>query len=195
MSITPEDGTGVAGADSYFSQATATAYWEGRPHDALGAAWLAETDAAKRDGAAREGTAYLDATWGSLYRGSRKTTAQGLLWPRVTRTVVDPTCYSSLEAFEEAQAATDEPIIGSDGLQLAALPIQIVNAAIELSARALTQRLAQDKGEEGWLKRRKTGPIEREWGGPGTPGGSYGFVDTMLAPVLIGLRNAQWNWA
>jgi hypothetical protein len=71
----------------------------------------------------------------------------------------------------------------------------VVHATIELAARAVTKRLASDKGEEGWLKRRKVASIEREWGGPGTPGGSYGFVDTLLGPVIIGLRNAQWNWA
>lgn len=194
MALTPETGAGVVGADSYFALTVSTAYWTARPHDPLGVTWLAASST-NQDGAAREGTAYLDATFGSLYRGSRKTTTQGLLWPRVTRTVLDRSCYSSQEAFEAAQAETDQPIIGADGLELAALPVQIINAAIELSARALTSRLAADKGEEGWLRRRKVGPIEREWGGPGTPGGSYGFVDTMLAPVLIGLRNAQWNWA
>lgn len=194
MALTPEDGSGVAGADSYFALAASTAYWQARPHDALGVAWLASA-AQNQEGAAREGAAYLDATWGALYPGSKKTGGQGLLFPRVNRTVLDPECYSSIEAFEAAQAATDAPLVGNDGLVLASLPPQIVNAAIELSARALSARLAQDKGEEGWLKRRKTGPLEKEWGGPGTPGGSYGFVDDMLAQILIGKRNGQWNWA
>lgn len=195
MALVVEDGTGVAGADSYHSRAAADAYWTARPHDALGVAWLAQADGEKKDGASREGTAYLDATWGSLYRGSRKTNTQGLLQPCVTRTDLDPDAFDSIADLVAAQAETDQPIIGSDGLQLAALPVQIINASIELAARALSARLAQDTGSEGWLKRRKTGPIEREWGGPGIPGGSYGFVDTMLAPVLIGQRNASWNWA
>jgi hypothetical protein len=194
MALTPETGSGVAGADSYFALTASTAYWTARPHDALGVAWLAATST-NQDGAAREATAYLDGVWGSLYRGSRKTTTQGLLWPRVSRAVLDPTLYDSLDDFEAAQAETDAPIIGADGLELAALPAQIVTAAIELAARALTARLAQDKTETGWLKREKVGPIETEWGSGGVPGGSYGFIDDMLRPVLIGQRNASWAWA
>jgi hypothetical protein len=194
VALTPETGLGVTGADSYFALTASTAYWTARPHDALGVAWLAASSA-NQDGAAREATAYLDGVWGALYRGSRKTTTQGLLWPRVSRTVLDPTVYDSLDDFEAAQAETDAPIIGADGLELAALPIQIVNAAIELAARALTARLAQDKTDRGWKKLEKVGPITDEWGGPGIPGGSYGFVDDMLRPVLIGQRNASWAWA
>lgn len=193
MALVPETGDGIVSADSYASLVTAAAYWAARPQDANAVAWGAASDA-NREGALREATSYLDSTWGQLFLGSRKTNTQGLLWPRVTRVDLDPADFDTIADLVAAQAETDQPIIGSDGLQLAALPVQIIHAAIELGARALSARLAQDKGEEGWLRRRKVGPIEREWGGPGIPGGSYGFVDTMLAPVLIGLRNAQWNW-
>jgi hypothetical protein len=125
-----EDGTGVAGADSYFATATADAYWAGRTHDALAAQWAAANQP-RKDGAAREATSYLDDTWGSLYRGSVKTTAQGRLWPRVTRIDLDPDDFASIDDLVAAQAVTDQPIIGSDGLQLAALPSQIVSAAIQ----------------------------------------------------------------
>lgn len=196
MSLTVETGAGIAGADSYFAIATAEAYWTARPHDALGAAWLAETDVPKQEGAAREGTGYLDATWGSLFRGVRSTSAQGRLWPRLERTVLALSdCYPTPAALEAAQALTDKPLLGADGLELPGLPPEVVSAAIELSARALAGRLAPDKSEAvGWLKRRRTGPLEREWGGPGVPGGSYGMVDNILAPLLIGARNGSWNW-
>lgn len=199
MALTPETGAGVTGADSYFALTTSTAYWTARPHDPLGVAWLAAATA-DQEGAAREGTAYLDATWGNLFPGSKKTTTQGLLWPRVNRSVLDPSKYDTIADMEAAQAETDEPLVGKDGLQLANLPPQIVNAAIELAARALTARLAQDKGEEGWLKRKRVrveGAVdtETEYGASGVLGGSYGFVDDMLAQVLIGKRNASWAWA
>jgi hypothetical protein len=195
--VIPEDGTGVSGSDSYFAIATATTYWANRPQDPNAAVWTAAAlVTGKQDGAAREATAYLDSTWGSLYRGVRLTDTQGLLWPRIDRTALALTdCITTLAELEAEQAETDKPLIGADGLEMPGLPPQIVHAAIELAARACTARLAADKGEEGWLKRRKVGIIEREWGGPGIPGGSYGFVDTLLAPVLIGQRNAQWNWA
>lgn len=192
--LTPETGLGVPNADSYFALTTSTAYWTARGHDALGVAWLAASTGAQ-EGAAREAATYLDANWGSLYPGSRLTNTQGLLWPRIDRTVLDPTKYDTIADMEAAQALTDKPLVGRDGLELAALPAQIVSASIELAARALTARLAKDKGEEGWLKRRKVGPIEREWGSGGIPGGSYGFVDDLLAQVCIGKRNASWAWA
>lgn len=194
MALTPETGSGVAGADSYFALTASTAYWTARPHDALGVAWLAALSTVQ-DGAAREASAYLDATYGALYIGSRKTAAQGLLWPRVNRTVLDRDDYDTIEDMEAAQAETDKALVGRDGLELAALPTQVVNAAIELAARALTARLAKDQSSDGWLKRRKVGDIEREWGAPGVPGGTYGVVDDLLAPVLLGKRNASWAWA
>lgn len=200
MAYTVEDGSGVAGATTYFAIATADAYWTARPHDALGLAWLAEAVTAKKQGAGLEASAYLDATWGHLYPGWRKTGAQGLLFPRVYRTVLDRNAYDTIEDMEAAQAETDRPLVGNDGLEMAALPLQIVNAAIELAARALTSPLAADKGEEGWLKRKRTrveGAVdtETEYGSGGVLGGSYGFVDDMLAQVLIGKRNASWAWA
>lgn len=195
VALIVEDGTGVASADSYAAVSAATTYWENRPHDPNAAVWTAAAAVTgKQEGMLREATAYLDATYGALYRGSRSTTAQGLLWPRVSRIDLDPDDYDTIADLVAAQAETDAPIIGGDGLQLAALPAQIITATIELAVRANSARLAKDEGTEGWLKRRKVGPIEREWGGPGTPGGSYGFVDTLLGPVLIGTRNAQWNW-
>lgn len=195
MAFLVEDGSGVTGATCYFALATATAYATDRAHDPLFAAWLAETNEAKTKGAGIEASAYLDANWGSLYLGSKKTETQGLLFPRVSRTVLDPTKYDTIADMEAAQAETDKPLVGRDGLELAALPPQVVQAAIELAARALTARLAKDKGEEGWLKRRKVGPIEREWGSGGIPGGSYGFIDELLTQVCLGKRNANWSWA
>lgn len=196
MPLVVEDGTGVAGAESYASVDAATAYWVSRPQDANAAAWTAAAGVdGKQEGALREGAAFLDATWGLLYRGSRKTAAQGRPWPRVTRVDLDPARFCSIDDFTAAQALTDQPLFGADGLQLADLPAEIIAANIELAARATIARLAADKDETGWLKSRTVGPIAREWGGPGIPGGSYGFVDGLLAPVLIGIRNAQWTWA
>lgn len=194
MSLTCEDGTGVIGADSYASLAQASSYWSYRTQSPNASLWSGSTDAV-REGALREATAYLDSTWNSLFIGSKKTSTQGLLWPRVSRTVLNPADYDTIADMEAAQAETDQPLIGKDGLALSALPIQIIQATIELSARAITNPLAKDKGEEGWLKRRKVGPIEREWGSGGILGGSYGFVDDLLAQICIGKRNASWAWA
>jgi hypothetical protein len=196
MALVVEDGTGVAGADSYAAVATANAYWANRPQDANAALWTAAAAVAgKQDGALREASAYLDATWGTLYRGVRLTATQGLLWPRIDRSALALTdTLSTVALLEAEQVLTDLPLLGADGLPMAALPAQIVTATIELAARATAARLAADKTEQGWLKRRKVGPLEREWGGPGIQGGSYGFVDVLLGPVIIGFRYASWLW-
>jgi hypothetical protein len=191
---TVETGAGIAGANTYFAIATADAYWTARPHDPNAAIWLAATQA-KKEGAGMETASYMDATWGELYLGSRSTTTQGLLWPRVTRTIFDLTDYETLAELQAAQAETDTVIIGNDGLLLANLPAQIVTTAIELAARALSAPLAADVSADGPIKREKTGPIETEYFGPGPSDGSYGFVDRILAPVIIGMRNANWAWA
>jgi len=200
MGFVVEDGAGVSGATCYFAIATADAYAADRAHDPVFADWLAETNEAKKKGAGIEASAYLDANWGALYPGSKKTTAQGRLFPRVSRSVLDPTKFDTIADMEAAQAETDKPLVGKDGLELPSLPPQIVQAAIELAARALTERLAKDKGEEGWLKRKRTrveGAVdtETEYGSGGVLGGSYGFVDDLLAQICVGKRNATWAWA
>lgn len=200
MALIVEDGTGSNPlAESYASVADADGYWERRPHDANSTTWLAETDDEMKEGALREASAYLDATYAPLFVGSRSTATQGLQWPRVERSVLDRSEYDTQADFEAAQAETDEPIIGADGLELDALPAQIVAATIELAARAVAAPLAADVSSNGAVKkfRRKVGPIEREWeyfGSP-LPDGTYGFVDRLLGPVLIGLRGSSWNWA
>ena len=194
MALVVETGAVVTGAESYASLVAAAAYWTARPHDANAAVWGAATDNLC-EGALREASAYLDATFGNLYRGSRSTVTQGLLWPRVTRTELDLSDFDSAADLLAAQAETDTVIVGADGLQLAALPMQIIAATIELAVRALASRLAPDVGQLGWLKREKVGPIETEYGSGGQVDGSYGFVDRLLSPVLIGTRNAAWSWA
>ncbi len=194
MPLVVEDGTGVAGADSYASLTAAAAYWAARPHDPNAGRWTAAADP-NREGALREATDYVDATWGPLFRGSRKTAAQGRLWPRVERQDIDPADFETIADLLAAQAVTDRPLVGSDGLQLAALPAQIVAATIELGARALSARLASDVSAAGWVKRRKVGPIETEYGGAGQPDGAYGVVDRLLGPLLVGQRDAAWSWA
>lgn len=198
MTLIVETGAGDAGAESYASIDEAAAYWTARQHDPMAAAWENAESDDLREGALREASTYLDATYGGLYLGSRSTTTQGLLWPRVNRTLLNPADYTVYADFVAAQAALDTVITGADGLELASLPVQIVNAAIELAVRALSGPLAPDiDPATPWIKREKVGPLETEYGGagPAVLGGSYGFVDTMLAPVLNGARNGSWNWA
>ncbi len=75
MSLTVENGTGFATADSYASRADADTYHAARGN----AAWAAaSTDA--RDAALRKATQYLDTRY--RWVGNRSTLTQALEWPR-----------------------------------------------------------------------------------------------------------------
>lgn len=181
MSIVVETGQGVAGSESYAATATIDAYWAARTHSALYTTWSAISNAtAKKEGAAREASAYLDATFGPFYRGDRRGRVQGLLWPRSN--------------------AKDEA-----GYDLPGLPAEIVAATCELAARALSAPLAADidLGARVKSQTKKVGPIEKTTeyfdGGTQATLTSYGAINDMLAPILNGsqpgARNPNWNWA
>lgn len=78
MALTVEDGSVVAGADSYLSLADANTYWEsyGNP-----ATWTGKSDA-EREGFLRSATRWLDANY--RWRGTIEdaSTPQVLGWPR-----------------------------------------------------------------------------------------------------------------
>ncbi len=179
MTLSVESGIGVQGAEAYASIATIGAYWTKRSHMALATTWSAATDAQK-EGAAREASTYLDATFGAFYRGARRGRVQGLMWPRS-------------DAKEEA------------GYDLPGLPSEIVTATCELAARALSAPLASDVdlGARVKSQTKKVGPIEKTTeyfdGGSEVTKTSYGMVSLMLAPVLNGSQpgapNANWSWS
>lgn len=173
MALTVETGNGVVGAESYATEAGADAYWGKRTHDALYTTWNAASQALK-EGALREATAYLDARWGQFYRGVRRGTVQGLLWPRS-------------DALDDAEYPLPD------------LPSEIVNACCELAARALSARLAEDRERGGKTKRERVeGAVEVEYFEGATAEPDYGSVAGILAPVLNGsqpeARAPSWNW-
>lgn len=174
MALTVETGAGVAGADSYATSAYIDAYWLARPHLALAATWAAGST--NKDGAAREATAYIDATWGPYFKGVRRGYVQGLLFPRT--------------------GAEDEA-----GYPLPDLPACLPMAVAELAARALSAPLAADDTETGIKRERQTvGPItkEVEYADGAVHRANYGAVADLLAPVLNGRQpNAPlqgWAW-
>jgi hypothetical protein len=173
MTLIVETGAGVAGAESYGAVAGASAYWSSRTHNPLAATWTA-ANTASREGALREASAFLDAVYGPFYRGQRRGLVQGLLWPRSN-------------AMDEAR------------MPLPDLPGEIVTAAYELAARALSGRLMPDADIDGTIKRRreKVGPIEEETEYAGSiPAQRFGYVAQMLGPVLTGAQpGASGGWA
>jgi hypothetical protein len=75
MALIVEDGTGLANAESYISEADATAYWASRLNDA----W-ANATAPQREASLRNAADYLSYVYG--WPGQPSTTTQRLSWPR-----------------------------------------------------------------------------------------------------------------
>lgn len=172
MALTVETGAGVSGAASYASVATIDAYWTARAHHALSATWGAASTGDK-EGAAREASAYLDATFGPYYRGRKRGEVQGLLWPRT-------------DALDDA------------GYPLPDLPNCVVSATAELAVRALAATLAEDQDRGGAIRRVAAGSVEVEYAEGAPIEKRYGMVTGMLAPVLDGRQPgapmAAWSW-
>lgn len=178
MALIVETGAGVPDADSYNTVEAVQAYWAKRPHDPLATA-VAGADEDNLEGAAREAAMFLDGVWGAFYRGERRGYVQGRLWPR---------SYAKDDA----------------GYALPDLPPEIQAAHCELTARALTARLQQDVDLAARVKSeaKKVGPLEKrvEYFDASQPDvrKRFGFVETLMAPVLNGSQpgapNPHWNW-
>lgn len=176
MALIVEDGTGVSGADSYPSVAEIDTYWTNRPHSPLAAVWLALTTAAK-EGCAREGTAFLDANYGRDYLGIRRSSSQGLLFPRS-------------EAYDEA----DFPLPGR--------PMALVYAVAELAARAASAPLSEDAPRGGRIKSKTetVGPITESitYADAAPSETAYGAVVGIIEPLLRRSRQSgpgdAWAW-
>lgn len=176
MTLIAEDGTGIAGAESYATIAQIDAYWAARTNNSNSAVWSSAVTA-KKEGAAREASSYLDSIYGTSYRGTRSGYVQGLEWPRTG-------------ALDDA------------GTALPALPTQLIQACCELAVRALSAPLAEDQSVDGMVKRKKesVGPISEETEYESGSGrfARYGAVDKLLSPILNGSQQfatgQSWLW-
>lgn len=173
MSLIIETGTGVQGAESYVTTAFIDAYWGNRTQNALSATWSAATTAIK-EGAAREASAFINATWGNFYRGKRAGYVQGLMWPRT-------------DALDE------------EGYPLPGVPPELQTAVAELAARAVSDALAKDYDRGDMVASKQVGPIRIQYE-PGAPAQkTYGMIAWMLAPILDGSQphapNPLWAWS
>jgi len=111
MSLTVETGSGVSGAESYASVADADAYWAARNEPA---AWTA-AETAEKEAALRIATEYLDARFGSRWRGVKADSDNALDWPRAG--VHDENGY--LLASDELPTALVRATIEAAGRQAA----------------------------------------------------------------------------
>lgn len=77
MALVVEDGTGLANADAYASEAFVTAW-----HAGLGRTDWAAFTADQKDQSIRRATFYIDSRFGRVFRGHRSSSSQALEWPR-----------------------------------------------------------------------------------------------------------------
>lgn len=166
MALTVEDGTGLAAADAYVSEADADTYVTAYEPEGF-ASWNAALSAAK-EVAIRKATQYLDSRYSALWKGQKVVPyTQALDWPRYR--------------------------VYADGalLDYTALPVLLVNATVELAVRFVVSGDLEpdvDSSATGIKRERdKLGPLESEieYAGTKATRDRQPKVERMLAPLLL----------
>jgi hypothetical protein len=158
MSLTVEDGSGLANAESYASVAEADAWHLARGNDI----WFdSDFDNTEKEQALRRATDFMEQYYGLRYAGYRKTDTQALAWPR----------------YEVPRADTNGGYWSSD-----AVPQPVKNACMELAVKAAQGDLAPDLGRV--EKRTKVGEIEVEYADDGRQSTVYRSINMMLNQFL-----------
>ena len=131
MALVTEDGTGLADAESFASVATADTYFGDR-----GVAAWASLDVAAQEAALRLGTDYMEAQYGLLWAGERKTTTQALSWPRVGWTGVPEAVQRA--CCELAIRASAGPLLVDQGPQVEKETVGPISVTYATGARQET---------------------------------------------------------
>jgi len=162
MALTVEDGTVVAGADSYLSLAAADTY-----HSSHGSptAWASATDPAK-EAALRYATQWVDGKFQFL--GSVADSDQVLDWPR--QNVWDD---------EGRSVAAD------------IVPQRVKDATAEMALAHIGAALNASLARGGAVRREQVGPVAVEYMESANPETDFPYVRRLLAPLLnnFGGRN------
>jgi hypothetical protein len=156
VALIVEDGSNVAGAESYVSVADATAYHAARGN----AAWAALASDTIREQALRRATDYMVQVYRQRWAGDRQHDDQALDWPRTS--------------------VPDRDRGGWIALNL--VPAEVVRACAEMGLRASAGDLYADQ-EQG-VTRETVGPITVEYDITTPQAKRYSAVDALLAPYL-----------
>jgi Putative DnaT-like ssDNA binding protein len=135
-----ETGAGVAGANSYLSEADADQWHLEYGTTAEQAAWVAVSAGADRQQALRTATIYLDSAYASRWKGQRTTRTNPLDWPRIGAT------------------DTDGFSVDSDDL-----PVGLEGACAYLALKSVSETLLPDVADHGTIETisERIGPIAR----------------------------------
>jgi len=150
----------TVGTDTYVSLAEADVYFASL-NATVAAVWDAKTDPEK-EAALWAATDYMEVVYGGRWKGQIVDYDQVLAWPRAGVTDL------------EGRAIDD-----------AVYPTRLERAECELAYKTFSADLLTDTDAGGALKRKKTGPLEKEW----FPGASvykrYEYVDQLVGPYLF----------
>lgn len=164
MALIVEDGTVVAGAESYVTVAAADTYHSNRGNTAWAA--LSTTN---KEIALRKGTDYMLQAYRARWQGYRHDADQTLDWPRD---------YVYLEPFIVG-AVGSYPYLVANNI----VPAEVKNACAELALKASSADLLAD------LTQQKTsvtiGPISTTYNSSSPQYKRYIAIDAMLAPYLV----------
>lgn len=155
MTAIVETGAGLSNANSLASVAAATAYHVARGN----ASW---DDVEDKEAALIKATDYMQAEYGSRWKGVRTSATQALDWPRFG------------------------VFINGWGYEFASneVPKEVVNACAELALRSVSGDLMPDAGPE--VAAESVGPISTTYAPGARDRVAYKAVDGMLGRFLIG---------
>ena len=164
MALIVEDGTIVAGAESYATVAQANAY-----HTARGnSAWELLDDVDAKEPALRKATAYMVQMYRARWKGFRVSAAQPLDWPRMNVVLDDgPYAYGY-----------------STVLAINVVPQEVRDACAEFALRASVADLAPDLERAAQVE--TVGPISVTYDPASAESVRYRALDALLAPYLKG---------
>ena len=160
MTLIVEDGSIVAGAESYCTVAFATTY-----HSNIGnAAWAALASDTVREQCLRKATAYMVQAYRKRWAGYRyNATTQVLDWPRAYCPLPDAIAgYGSFQAY----------------VPINTVPIEIKNACADLALTAATSTLLADTTQQ--ITKETIGPISTEYDVNSPQVTQYRSIDAML---------------
>jgi hypothetical protein len=155
VALIVEDGTGRSDAESYASVADCDTYHSNRGN----AAWTG--DAAAKEAALREATAFLEDKYRGLWRGRRCHETQRLHWPRYG--VVDQDGFT---------------------IDFDIVPIEVKDALCEAALRAIAGNLTPDLDRGGEIKRQKVDVIETEYKDNAPAGKTYQEIESKVSCLL-----------
>lgn len=172
MALLCEDGSIVAGAESYVSAIECTTY-----HSNRGNSLWSGIDAAK-EAALRRATAYVDGRYRLRFKGQKVYPLnQPLEWPRAGVRVID----GHQEYYDVSPSFYDSEYSGY--LPITTIPQRIKDAVCEAALRALSGDLAPDVDAS--LARKKIDVLEWEYRPGAVPGQqTYQVIDQLLSDYL-----------